>query len=71
MRRVSLDAGAITNPAIWEGAIGSRGQGVLQLLSRKGVLPRKPDILAALGDYDGVQDCLDATRAAPVMTPPQ
>jgi len=38
---------------------------VLQLLSRKGVLPRRLDILAALGDYDGVQDCLNATRARP------
>jgi hypothetical protein len=37
----------------------------LQLLSRKGVLPRKLDILAALGDYDGVRDCLDASRARP------
>jgi hypothetical protein len=60
-----LDAGAIANPAIWEDAIRARAKGVLQLLSRKGVLPRKLDILAALGDYDGVQDCLDATRAHP------
>lgn len=58
-----LDAGAIANPAIWEDAIRARAKGVLQLLSRKGVLPRRLDILAALGDYDGVQDCLDATRA--------
>jgi hypothetical protein len=58
-----LDAGAIANPAIWEDAIRARAKGVLHLLSRKGVLPRRLDILAALGDYDGVQDCLDATRA--------
>ncbi len=60
-----LDAGATANPAIWEDAIRARAKGVLQLLSRKGVLPHRLDILAALGDYDGVQDCLDATRAHP------
>jgi len=60
-----LDAGAIANPAIWEDAIRARAKGVLQLLSRKDVLPHRLDILAALGDYDGVQDCLDATRAHP------
>ena len=58
-----LDAGAIAHPAIWEGAIRARANGVLQLLSRKGVPPHRIDILAALGDYDGVRDCLDATRA--------
>lgn len=57
-----LDAGAIANPAIWESAIRARARGVLQLLSRKGVLPRSLDPLAALGDYDGVRDCLDASR---------
>lgn len=60
-----LDAGAIANPAIWEGAIRARARGVLQLLSRKGILPRSLDTLAALGDYDGVRDCLDASRARP------
>jgi hypothetical protein len=60
-----LDAGAIANPAIWENAIRARAKGVLQLLSRKGVLPRRLDTLAALGDYDGVRDCLNATRARP------
>jgi Ankyrin repeats (3 copies) len=58
-----LDSGAIANPAIWEGAIRARAKGVLQLLSRKGVLPRNLDTLAALGDYDGVRDCLDASSA--------
>ena len=60
-----LDAGAVANPAIWEGAIRARAKGVLQLLSRKGVLPHRLDILAALGDFDGVRDCLDATRTYP------
>jgi Ankyrin repeats (3 copies) len=60
-----LDAGAIAYPAIWEDAIRARAKGVLQLLSRKGVLPRRLDTLAALGDYDGVRDYLDALRAHP------
>jgi Ankyrin repeats (3 copies) len=60
-----LDVGAVANPEVWEDAIRARAKGVLQLLSRKGVLPRRLDILAALGDYDGVQDCLDAARAHP------
>jgi len=38
---------------------------VLQLLSRKGVLPRRLDVLAALGDDDGVRDCLEAARTCP------
>jgi len=58
-----LEAGAIANPAIWEDAIRARARGVLQLLSRRNVLPRRLDILAALGDRDGVQECLDATSA--------
>jgi hypothetical protein len=58
-----LDAGAIASPAIWQDAIRARSSGVLQLLSRKGVLPRNLDTLTALGDYDGVRDCLDALKA--------
>ena len=57
-----LDSGAMANPAIWEGAIRARAKGVLQLLSRKGVLPSSLEVLAALGDYDGVRDCLDESR---------
>jgi hypothetical protein len=34
----------------------------LQLLLRKGVLPRTLDVLAALGDIDGLRDCLESTR---------
>jgi hypothetical protein len=60
-----LHAGAIANPTIWEDAIRARAKGVLQLLSSKGVLPRNLDTLTALGDYDGVRDCLDASRARP------
>jgi hypothetical protein len=60
-----LDSGAIADPAIWEGAIRARAKGVLELLSRKGVLPRSLETLAALGDYDGVRACLDPSRALP------
>jgi hypothetical protein len=60
-----LDAGAIATPAIWEGAIHARARGVLQILSRKGILPRSLEVLAAMGDYDGVRDYLDASRALP------
>ena len=61
-----LDAGAVANPAIWEDAIRARAKGVLQLLSRKKVLPRRLDTLAALGDADGVRDCLPGNDAAAV-----
>lgn len=61
-----LDAGAIVNPAIWEDAIRARAKGVLQLLSRKGVLPRNLETLTALGDYDGVRDFLPGADAAAV-----
>ena len=57
-----LDAGSTVEPAVWERAISARANGVLQLLLRKGVLPRTLDVLAALGDIDGVRDCLESTR---------
>ena len=57
-----LDAGSTVEPAIWERAISARAKGVLQLLLRKGVLPRTLDVLAALGDIDGLRDCLESTR---------
>jgi hypothetical protein len=62
---ILLDSGAIANPVIWEGAIRARAKGVLQLLSRKGILPHTLETLAALGDYDGVLDCLDGSRTRP------
>src|SRR6185295_4124743 len=61
-----LDAGALADPAIWESAIRARAKGVLKLLSSKGVLPRRLDILAALGDDDGVRDCLPSADSAAV-----
>jgi hypothetical protein len=56
-----LNAGSTVRPAIWEGAISARAKGILQLLLRQGVLPRTLDVLAALGDIDGVRDCLEST----------
>lgn len=61
-----LDAGAIAEPPIWEGAIRARAKGVLRLLARKGVLPRTLDVLAALGDENGVRECLAESDAAAV-----
>jgi hypothetical protein len=60
-----LDAGATVEPAIWEGAINARAKGLLQLLLRKGLLPRTLYVLAALGDNDGVRDFLESTRTRP------
>ncbi len=57
-----LDAGSTVEPAIWERAISARAKAVLQLLLRKGILPRTLDVLAALGDIDGLRDCLASTR---------
>ena len=59
-----LDSGAVAEPANWKGAIHARAKGVLQLLSRKGVLPRNLETLAAIGDEEGVRDCLPAAGAA-------
>jgi hypothetical protein len=61
-----LDAGAIPDAEIWEGAIRAHAKGVLQLLSRKGVLPRTLDVLTALGDENGVRECLAERDAAAV-----
>ena len=57
-----LNAGGVVISAVWEDAIRARARGVLQLLSRHGVLPRTLDNLAALGDYDGVRDYLDQLK---------
>jgi hypothetical protein len=60
-----LEAGATIEPAIWEGAINARAKGLLQLLLRKGLLPRTLYVLAALGDNGGVSDFLESTRTRP------
>jgi hypothetical protein len=61
-----LNAGATVEPGIWEDAIRARAKGVLQLLSRQGVLPRTLDVLTALGDENGVRECLAESDAAAV-----
>ena len=61
-----LDAGATVEPPIWEGAMRTRAKGLLQLLLRKGVLPRTLDVLAALGDENGLRECLAESNAAAV-----
>jgi hypothetical protein len=60
-----LDAGSTVEPAIWEGSIKARAKGVLQLLLRKGLLPRTLYVLAALGDNDGVRHFLESIRTYP------
>jgi hypothetical protein len=62
-----LNAGAAAEPAIWEGAMRARAKDVLQLLWRKGILPRRLDVLAVLGDSDGVRDCLESPRTRPAV----
>ena len=59
-----IDAGMTVDQAIWEAAIRSRAKGLLRLYSRKGAPPRRLDILAALGDSNGVQDLLSGADAA-------
>jgi hypothetical protein len=62
---VLIDAGAVMEPSVWEGVIGTGATGMLQLLQQKGVLPRTLQVLAALGDLDGVRACFnDSGRTA-------
>jgi len=61
-----LDAGAAVEPAIWEDAIHARAKGVLQLVASKGALPRTLNVVAALGDVDGVQELMRGADAGAV-----
>ena len=61
-----LEAGVAVEPAIWQNAIRARAKAVLLLLSRRGVLPRTLDVLTALGDENGVRECLMESDAAAV-----
>ena len=61
-----LDAGATVEPAIWEGAMKARVNGLTQLLLRKGLLPHELYILAAVGDENGVRKCLAESDGADV-----
>ena len=54
-----IDAGAVVMPSVCEGLIESRARGLLQLLQRKGLLPRTLKFFAALGDIDAVRTALD------------
>ena len=54
-----IDAGAMVEPSVWERVIGTGASGMLEVLQRKGVLPRTLPVLAALGDLEGVRRCFD------------
>ena len=54
-----IDAGAVVTPSVSEGIIESRARGLLQLVRRKGLLPRTLKFLSALGDLDAVRASLD------------
>jgi ankyrin repeat protein len=54
-----IDAGAEVAPSVWKQVLDTGAVGMLQLLWRKGVLPRTLPILASLGDLDGVRANLD------------
>jgi hypothetical protein len=58
-----IDAGALVEPSVWEGVIGTGASGMLQVLQRKGVLPRTLPVLAALGDLEGVRRCFNESGA--------
>jgi ankyrin repeat protein len=57
---VLIDAGALVDAAVWRHIIATRAQGMLQLFSRKGVLPRSLLVLTALGDLAGARACFDS-----------
>ena len=50
-----IDAGATVYPPVLDSLILSRARGMLQLFQSKGLLPREPRFLAALGDLDGLR----------------
>jgi hypothetical protein len=54
-----IDAGAVVAPSVYDGLIGSRARGLLELFHRKGLLPRSLKFFTALGDVVGVRACLD------------
>ena len=58
-----IDAGALVEPSVWEGVIGTGASGMLQVLQKKGVLPHTLPVLAALGDLEGVRRCFDESGA--------
>jgi hypothetical protein len=58
-----IDAGAVVVPAVYDGLVDSRAQGLLRLFQRKGLLPRTLKIFAALGDLDSVRACFAESGA--------
>ena len=50
-----IDAGATVYPSALDSLILSRARGMLQLFHGKGLLPREPRFLAALGDLEGLR----------------
>ena len=50
-----IDAGATVYPPVLDSLIHSRARGMLQLFQSKGLLPREPRFLAALGDLEGLR----------------
>jgi hypothetical protein len=56
-----IDTGAVVTRSVLDGVIDSRARGLLQLFSRKGLLPRTLKFLAALGDIDAVRVVLNGS----------
>ncbi|HUQ83640.1 MAG TPA: ankyrin repeat domain-containing protein [Gemmatimonadaceae bacterium] len=50
-----IDAGATVSPSALDSLLLSRARGMLQLFHRKGLLPRTPRFLAALGDLESLR----------------
>jgi hypothetical protein len=50
-----IDVGATVYPAALDSLLHSRARGMLQLFRSKGILPRTPRFLAALGDLDALR----------------
>lgn len=57
-----IDAGLVVERTTWEYLIHTGASGMLQLLARKGVLPRTLPVLAALGDEDAVRSRLSESH---------
>ena len=54
-----IDAGAIVMPSVCDGLLRSRARGLLQLVRRKGFLPRTLKFFVALGEIDAVRTAVD------------
>jgi len=57
-----IDAGAVVTTSVLEGVLASRARGILQLFSRRGLLPRTLKFFAALGDIEAVRSALHQHR---------